>query len=146
VSTLDRQAYVQAVLSLYRRLPGTTTRPRPADRKLAAELYRRRLPLDIVETALRLAAARRLVRPPDAEPLPPIRSLHYFLPVIDELPPGPPPDGYLDYLREKAPDKPATAPITPPPTSGRSPRQSPRRPLQLRLPFEPGARQENDVS
>jgi hypothetical protein len=103
VNALDREAYVQAVLDLYQRLPGTATRPRPADRSLAAELYSRGIRFDVVEIALRLAVARRVARPPDAPPLPPVRSLHYFLPVIAELPPGPPPQGYLEYLRELLP-------------------------------------------
>ena len=44
---------------------------------------------------------RRLARPPDAPPLPPVRSLAYFRPVVDELRTHPTPDGYLDYLRLK---------------------------------------------
>lgn len=103
MNTLDRETYVQAVLDLYQRLPGIATRTRHADRKLAAELHSRGIPFDVVEIALRLAVARRTARPPDAPPLPPVRSLYYFLPVIAELPPGPPPEGYLNYLRELLP-------------------------------------------
>lgn len=103
MSSLDPEGYVQAVLDLYQRLPGTATRPRPADRRLAVELHRREIRLDVVEIALRLAIARRMARAPDAPPLPPIRSLHYFLPVIAELPSGPPPQGYLEYLRDLLP-------------------------------------------
>ena len=44
---------------------------------------------------------RRLSRPSDLPPLPKIRSLAYFLPVIEELQQQPLPDGYLDYLRLK---------------------------------------------
>ena len=142
----DQEDYVQKVLRLYRHLPGTPARPRRADRKLAAELHRRNVRLDVVEIALRLATARRNARPIDADPLPPVRSLHYFLPVIHELPPGPPPDGYLDFLRDVVPDdQSATRPLTPP--NVRRP-SGPRRraPQQLRLPFETGAGPENDVS
>jgi hypothetical protein len=103
VNTLDCNAYVQAVLDLYQRLSGTATRIRTADRRLAAELHSRGIRFDVVEIALRLAVARRDARPPDATPLPPVRSLHYFLPVIAELPPGPPPQGYLEYLRHLLP-------------------------------------------
>ena len=103
MNALDREAYVQAVLDLYQRLPGIATRTRSADRRLATELHSRGIRLDVVEIALRLAVARRTARPPDAPPLPPVRSLHYFLPVIIEMPPGPPPQGYLDYLRERLP-------------------------------------------
>jgi len=38
-----------------------------------------------VRTAFVLAAARRLMRPADAPPLGTIRSLAYFLPVIEEV-------------------------------------------------------------
>ena len=43
------------------------------------------IPLTTVETAFLLASLRRAARRPDAIPLGPIRSLHYFLPVIEEL-------------------------------------------------------------
>ena len=142
----NQEDYVQEVLRLYRRLPGTPARPRRADRQLAAELHRRGIPLGVVEVALRLATARRNARPTDADPLPPVRSLHYFLPVIDELPPGPPPDGYLDYLRDVVPDKqPATRPVTP--SNARRPTCPRRRTSrQLRLPLDVGAGPRNDVS
>ena len=61
---------------------GTVRRP---DRLLAAQLHQRGVPLAAVENALVLAAARRLVRHADSAPLGTIRSLAYFLPVIDEV-------------------------------------------------------------
>jgi hypothetical protein len=39
----------------------------------------------VIENALVLAATRRLTRPADARTLGPIRSLAYFLPVIEEV-------------------------------------------------------------
>ena len=54
-----------------------------------------------VESALLLASLRRLVRPTNVPPLPPIRSLAHFLPVIEELLAHPVPDNYLEYLRLK---------------------------------------------
>ena len=142
----NQEDYVQAVLRLYRRLPGTPARPRRADRQLAAELHRRGVRLDVVEIALRLATARRNARPTDANPLPPVRSLHYFLPVIDELPLRPPPDGYLDYLRNVAPDEPSTtSPVTP--TNVQRPtRPNQTAPRQLRLQLDLGAGPKNDAS
>jgi hypothetical protein len=91
--------YVDHVLTLYRATPGTTGRARPADRRLAADLQTRRVPLLFVEHALLLAAARRSVRPRGAPPLPPARSLHYFLPVIEELLAQPLDPDYVTYLR-----------------------------------------------
>ena len=146
MSQEDQHTYVQEVLSLYRRLPGTRSRPRPADHRLAEKLYHRGVRLDIVEVAMRLAVGRRKARPPDADPLQPIRSLHYFAPVIDEMPPGPLPEGYLNYLRDAIPDKPTARPTITPPAGRRRDRTSCRTPLQLRLPFDLGAGPKNDVS
>ena len=99
MASSERQDYIERLLALYRRTPETSGVVRRADRCLAARLYDRRVPLELVELALRLAAARRLARPPNAPPLSTIRSLHYFLPVLDELSdPHLDPD-YLDYLR-----------------------------------------------
>lgn len=111
----DREAYVRQLIAAYRRLPGTLGRPRSADRRLADDLHRRGVPLATVEAALLLATARRRVRPPVAAPLPPIRSLHYFLPIIEELLQHPPPAGYLATLRTRladpAPPPQRTAPV-----------------------------------
>ena len=93
--------YVQSVLDLYVRLPTTRSTPSRQDRRLAALLHQRAVPLGLVRAALLLAAARRTMRSPDASPLPPIGCLHYFLPVIDELRNSPPDPGYVDYLYSK---------------------------------------------
>ena len=93
-------AYVDAVLALYRRLPDVATRPRTADRELARDLYRRGVSIAVVEAALALATTRRRARPAGLTPRSPVRSLHYYLPVIEELRTMTPVDGYLDYLRD----------------------------------------------
>lgn len=90
--------YVQRVLERYRRLPHTLGHVRPSDRELAADLERRAIPLHLVEAALCLAALRRILRPASAPPLPPIRSLHYIRPILEQLHDDPPPPQYLDYL------------------------------------------------
>ena len=71
------------------------------DRRQARIWFDRHVPLEVVETALLLACLRRTVRPPDVPPLPRIRSLAYFQPVIEELLEDPAPSGYLQYLRLK---------------------------------------------
>ncbi len=99
---LTLHQYVQRLLQAYRNTPGTLGRIRPEDRQLADQLYLRGIPLSVLETAFALAAARRGFRPFDAPPLNPIRSLRYFLPVLDELLSRPPlPDDYLTYLEAK---------------------------------------------
>jgi len=97
----DRAAYVRAVIACYRRVIEANVRTRREDHGLAADLHRRGISLTVVETALLLAKARRNARPSDAPPLSIVRSLHYFLPVVEELLQSPPPKDYLDYLRER---------------------------------------------
>src|SRR5688572_10569157 len=98
---LSQEEYIRQVLEAYRKTPGTMGTVRRADRMLAAQLYQRGLSVRVVENALVLAAARRLIRPADAPPLGTIRSLAYFLPVIEEvleLRVGP---DYFQYLRHQ---------------------------------------------
>lgn len=91
--------YVRTVLRFYLDLPDTPQRPRPHDRRIACELMDRAVPLALVEAALLLAETRRRTRPANTTPLAPIRSLSYFLSVIEELRQQTLDDGYLEYLR-----------------------------------------------
>jgi hypothetical protein len=97
---------VDRLLDLYCGLPHTAARrPSPADRRLAAQLCDQAIPLELIEAAFWLAIARRNDRALQASPLPPIRSLAYFLPVIEELRTNPPDPAYLQYLRSRVPDQ-----------------------------------------
>jgi hypothetical protein len=80
-----QEEYIRQVLEAYRKTPGTMGTVRRADRMLAAQLYQRGVAVTVIENAFVLAAARRLMRPVDAPPLGTIRSLAYFLPVIEEV-------------------------------------------------------------
>ena len=93
--------YTSAVLTLYVDLPDTPLRASIQDQRLAQRLFETAVPLSLVETALLLGSLRRLCRPSDLRPLPRIRSLAYFQPVIEELQEHPVEDSYLDYLRLK---------------------------------------------
>jgi hypothetical protein len=93
--------YVASVLTLYADLPDTPWRPSATDQALARRLHQEAVPLSLVESALLLGTWRRLARANDLPPLPRIRSLAYFLPVVAELQMQPLPAGYLDYLRLK---------------------------------------------
>lgn len=97
----DHRIYVQKVLNLYLGLPDTPSRTSRNDRQLALRLFQQSVPLETVEAAFLLAAARRTFRDPSYPPLGPIRSLHYFLPVIHEILANHPPMDYLRYLRLK---------------------------------------------
>jgi hypothetical protein len=92
--------YVIAVLNLYGELPDTPPRTSPQDQRQARSWFDRGVALPVVEAALLLASLRR-IRPPGVTPLPRIRSLAYFQPVIEELLENPVPEGYVQYLRVK---------------------------------------------
>jgi len=97
----DPAMYVAAVLTLYVDLPDTPLRASVPDQRQARMWCDRGVPLPVVETALLLACLRRTARPSDVPPLPRIRSLAHFQPVIAELLENPAPTGYLHYLRLK---------------------------------------------
>ena len=93
--------YVETLLDIYLGLPETPSQATPSDIRLTHSLYQQRIPLEIVEAAMLLDSVRRLFRDPSLPPLPPIRSLNCFLPVISEISANPLPEGYLHYLRFK---------------------------------------------
>jgi hypothetical protein len=96
-----RQAYVNAVVNNYVRLPGTPLRPSRRDRQLAGALHDRTIPLRVVWAAFVLAAARRTIRSPEQPQLAAIRTLCYFLSAIDEVLENPPEPDYVQYLAAK---------------------------------------------
>ena len=97
----SQEQYTRQVLEAYRKTPGTMGTVRHADRMLAAQLYQRGLSVSVIENAFVLAATRRLIRPADAPPLGAIRSLAYFLPVIEEVLGMCVNPEYFQYLRHK---------------------------------------------
>lgn len=101
MTNCDEATYVATLIMLYIDLPDTPLRPGPQDQSTARRLYQQGVPLSLAEGALLLASLRRLIRSSDQPPLPSVRSLAYFQPVIAELQQQPLPDGYLDYLRHK---------------------------------------------
>src|ERR1700688_1886907 len=81
----SQEQYIRRVLEAYRKTPGTMGTVRRPDRVVALQLYQRGVSVSAIENAFVLAAMRRLMRPADAPPLGTIRSLAYFLPVIEEV-------------------------------------------------------------
>ncbi len=100
-SELTSQEYVARVLALYLRLPQTPARTHRMDRQLATHWYTQALAWEVIEGALLLAVARRCLRDPALPPLQPIRSLHYFVPVLAEVQTTPLATDYVQYLRRK---------------------------------------------
>jgi hypothetical protein len=80
-----QRRYVRAVLARYLWLPDTPSQASRHDRRLARTLFERDVPLIAVEAALLLAATRRALREPWLAPLPRVRALHYYLPVVAEV-------------------------------------------------------------
>ena len=91
--------YVRAVLECYLWLPGTASVTSRHDRKCAQALFRRGVPLELVKTAMLVAVARRTFR--SGGPLPRVRAVHFFLPVVEELLETPVAPGYVQYLEHK---------------------------------------------
>ncbi len=82
---MEQHDYVRRLQEAYCTTPGSCGVVRRADRLLAAQLYERGVPVEVVENALTLAAARRLIRPEGSPPLGTVRSLAYFMPVMEEV-------------------------------------------------------------
>lgn len=94
--------YIDEVLRLYVRLSDTPDRARSRDRELAAQLQRQQIPLELIRAALLLGAARRATRHPLSPLLPSIRSLHYFMPLLEEIRSNPPDSSYISYLESRS--------------------------------------------
>ena len=98
---MEQREYVRRVLEAYCATPGTCGVIRRPDRVVAVQLHERGVPATAVENALALAAVRRMIRPDGAPPLPPVRSLAYFLPVIDEVLATDVNPAYYQHVRNK---------------------------------------------
>ena len=97
----EDRLYVDKLLNLYLGLPETPSRTSRHDRQLAYRLYEQQVSLEIVEAAFLLGSVRRILRDPSYPASGPIRSLHYFLPVIQEVMATHLPKSYVQYLRSK---------------------------------------------
>lgn len=95
----SRSDYVERVLALYLGLALTPARVSRLDRQLAENFYDEMVELEQIEAALILASVRRSFRAPGAPDLGPIRSLHYFVPVIKEVQGLAISPDYIAYLR-----------------------------------------------
>ena len=91
--------YIAAVLECYRTLPGTPTVTSRHDRRCAQEWLCRGVPLQAVKSALVLATARRTLR--SGPPLPRVRAVHYFRPVVEEMLELPCEPDYIAYLQRR---------------------------------------------
>jgi hypothetical protein len=97
----DRQDYIRTILNLYARTPGVAVSARGSDQILAGCFFDRHIPIAVVESALVLGSARRIYSRSGLRVFPPIRSLHYFAPIVEEVLHQPLPPHYVQYLRLK---------------------------------------------
>ena len=73
----------------------------PADEKLAANLYRRGVPLENLKRAIWLGSARKYMSMLNGQPPIPIASLGYFSALLREVAGAPVNDGYWEHVRRK---------------------------------------------
>jgi hypothetical protein len=83
--SIARSTYVAQVMKLFLDHPDTPEMPSSADWEVAGALFERRVPLPKLRLAFQLAYLRRHLRDPAQDPLPPVRSLAYFIRVVDNL-------------------------------------------------------------
>ena len=100
---ISKSEYINRLLQLYLQQSDTPNRLSRHDRKLAEHLFNEGASLDQMNAAFLLGSARRAARKPNSFPLGPIRSLHYFLPILQEVRLLQPPVGYINYLKSKLP-------------------------------------------
>lgn len=97
-TSCSRQRYAAEVIRLYRCTPTVLGRVRRTDHDLALRFFDQGVPLYAVRNALLLGAARRVTNNAFSTPMPPIRSLHYFLPILREVLERPPGHHELEQL------------------------------------------------
>lgn len=97
----QKQKFVDAVLQLYLALADTPDRFSQHDCFIANRWFDQGVSLLHVQQAIVLAQVRRGFRRSADPPLNPIRSLHYFEPIIHELLQQPMDEQYFRYLQHK---------------------------------------------
>ena len=96
--------FVDSVLQMYLSLADTPDRFNKHDSHIAEIWFDEGVTLQQVHQATLLAQVRRGFRFSDDEPLNPIRSLHYFAPIIKEVQRSPMDEKYFRYLQRKVKD------------------------------------------
>lgn len=97
---MSLRSFSDLVLEGYLALPDTPNRSSRYDRSLAESWFQQQLPLSQIRAAFALAILRRHLRNSSTPPLQPIRSLHYFVPVLEEI--SQQDSRYLEYCCRRA--------------------------------------------
>jgi len=98
----DGESYVNSVRKLFTTLSCTNGRFGLSEERLAGDLERKGLPLQVIEDAILVGACRKYVSWLNSGPSAPIASLHYFEAIIEEVQERPFPPGYREYMRGQA--------------------------------------------
>ena len=98
----NRQAdYVRSVRSAFLEPACVCSAFTPADEKLAADLYRRGIPLENLRRAVWLGSARKYMAMLNGQPSALIASLRYFTALLEEVARAPVTDAYWEHVRHK---------------------------------------------
>ncbi len=96
-----RNAYVEAIKSSFVAIGCTIGKFSARDAQFAQDLQQRGIPLEIVQDALLMGAARKYISWLNGGSPQPIGSLAYFSALVSEIQERPLPADYREYLREK---------------------------------------------
>lgn len=97
----ELRQYIESLQTAFLGLGCTNGNFGAAEAAAARDLYRRQIPLGIVDEAMLLAGCRKYCAWLNGQVSGPIQSLKYFEPVIAEVQRRPLPPGYSGYLRQK---------------------------------------------
>ncbi len=97
----EQESYVESVRACFLALDCGSGKFGAADVATARDLYRRTIPLALIEEAMLVGACRKYMSWFEGRALEPIQTLDYFNPLIAELQENPLPPGYSGYLRRK---------------------------------------------
>lgn len=97
----SESAFVEQVRSLLLQYPIVSCSFGAADQRMAADLFRRGVPFEQVERALLLGLTRKYVSSLNSTASAGIYSLHYFLPLLEEVAETEVTGDYWEYLRSR---------------------------------------------
>ena len=99
--SLEQKAYVKSIRECFLSLGCTNGSFGAADVAAVDELYRRGIPLAVIEDAMLMGACRKYSSWFEGQSLEPIQSFSYFSSLIAEIQGKPLPPGYAAHLRRK---------------------------------------------
>ncbi len=94
-------AYVNSVREWFLSLGCVSGKFGAADVEIVRQMYRKSIPLAVIENAMLLGACRKYGSWFQGQALEPILSIRYFEALIEEIQKEPLPPGYSGYLRKK---------------------------------------------